>query len=37
MSAAIEKASSVDAPTREALVQCATTAAVEGALAEAGT
>jgi len=36
MSAAIEKASSVDAPTREALVQCATTAAVEGALAEAG-
>lgn len=36
LSAAIEKASSVDAPTREALVQCATAAAIEGALAEAG-
>jgi len=36
LSAAIEKAGSVDAPTRQALVQCATTAAVEGALAEAG-
>jgi hypothetical protein len=34
--AAIETAGNIDAPTREALVQCATTAAVEGALSEAG-
>ncbi len=34
--AAIEKAGNVDAQTREALVQCATKAAVEGALGEAG-
>lgn len=33
---AIEKAGSLDAQTREALVQCATTAAIEGALGEAG-
>lgn len=34
--AAIEKAGNVDAQTSEALVQCATKAAVEGALGEAG-
>lgn len=34
--AAIEKAGGVDPQTREALVQCATKAAVEGALGEAG-
>jgi hypothetical protein len=34
--AAVQKAGNLDAQTREALVQCATTAAIEGALSEAG-
>lgn len=36
LQAAIEKAADVDPKTRDALVQCATTAAVDGALGEAG-